>query len=141
MTIPRPPYHCIQARAKKNVGDMSSTLFIVVRPVVVMPEIASNRASEKASPDPMIGNDTTSGVKRNINATRTMASLTCTSWGACILPKSPATAVRAKTTNTYLSVMCVSLLTSETTKGRTVRRATTKQSCPKYFARTEKRTA
>ena len=41
----------------------------------------------------------------------------------------------------YLKVVDVSASNSDTAKGKIVNAAITKQSCPKYFAKTEKRTA
>ena len=37
--MPSPPYHCIQAREKRNVGGAPTSVAFVLSPVVVTPEI------------------------------------------------------------------------------------------------------
>ena len=46
-TIPRPPSHCVNERQNKMPCGRTSTLSIMVAPVVVNPDIVSKKASVK----------------------------------------------------------------------------------------------
>jgi hypothetical protein len=76
-TIPNPPIHCIQAREKRKVGELPSRVSTVLRPVVVMAEMASKRASVNSIPEPIIGQVMANGEKRKMREEITIASLLC----------------------------------------------------------------
>ena len=61
-TIPTPPIHCSRARHIKTPRGISSRPVMMVDPVVVMPEVASNRASVR---------DKFTGSKRKGSALKT----------------------------------------------------------------------
>jgi hypothetical protein len=81
--------------------------------------MVSNRASEKLSPDLIMGNVMTRGVNKNMDATRTMASLICTSLGMGIRPSNQPIPVVNAIIRRYLSDIWVSPLTNEKASGKT----------------------
>jgi hypothetical protein len=75
IAIPSPPIHCIQDREKRNMGALSSTDAVTLRPVVVIDEMVSNQASIKLKPEDMIGHIITNEANKKTRAVMTIASL------------------------------------------------------------------
>ncbi len=126
--MPSPPTHCIQARAKRNVWGLSSTVARVDRPVVVTAETASKSASVNERPEAIIGNDIARGVTMNMSAVITRPSFICMPDGTLSLPRKIPANARATTTPAYLIPSWYSPKTKDTARVAVVSTASTRQS-------------
>ena len=55
-TMPKPPNHCVMLRHRRMEAGSHSTAEKTVEPVEVMPEVDSNKASEKLCSTPVVRN-------------------------------------------------------------------------------------
>jgi len=62
--MPNPPTHCIHALENKNVGGFPFRVSMVLKPVVVTPDIVSNSASSMGIPVDITGQASTTGANK-----------------------------------------------------------------------------
>ncbi len=137
----RPPYHCIQARVKRSAAGAVSAPRIMVSPVVVTPETASNSASSKARPPAIRGQVIAPAAAANRSATMTRASLVWMWPGAAMRPRGTATASTAASTTARRRANPYSPWPSATASGIAIMAASERASWPQYLSTIRGRTA